>query len=143
FAPKLSFVNTSKHADTNNCSAFTFKVKPDLCVYVDTTSHGCDISKFEIDIKFKWNDRHDAFVKRPGVDKSIVSQTDNAFDTLGQIMSYAAAQLAAQYRTHAFSVLIICNRARLIRWDREGAIVTNTFNYHHEPYLADFFYRFG
>ncbi|KAG2046249.1 hypothetical protein BDR06DRAFT_860477, partial [Suillus hirtellus] len=65
-----------------------------------------------------------------------------AFDTLSQITSYAATQLATQYHTHTFSILIIHNRAHLIRWDREGDIVTNAFNYLHEPYLANFFYHF-
>ncbi|KAG1905190.1 uncharacterized protein F5891DRAFT_943966 [Suillus fuscotomentosus] len=143
FAPQLSFVNSSKHADTNNCSSFTFNVKPDVYVYSDGTSHGCNISKFEVNIEFKWNNIHDAFCKNPGVNQSVVSQTDKGFDTLGQITSYAVAQLGTQYRTHAFSVLIIHNRARIIRWDREGAIVTNTFNYYHESHLAYFFYRFA
>ncbi|KAG2740028.1 hypothetical protein P692DRAFT_201728696, partial [Suillus brevipes Sb2] len=143
FAPQLSFVNTSKNADTKNCSSFTFNVMLDICVYADGTSDGCDITKAEVHIEFKWNDALDAFTRNPGVDKPIVSQTDKAFDTLGQITSYAAAQLGAQYRTHLFSVLVIRNRARLIRWDREGAIVTNAFDYQHEPHLADFFYRFA
>ncbi|KAG1762982.1 hypothetical protein EDD22DRAFT_846735 [Suillus occidentalis] len=143
FAPQLSFVNTSKHPDSKNCSSFTFNVMPDVCVYADGTSHGCDVSKAEVIIEFKWGDAHDAFSKNPRVDIPVVSQTDKGFDTLGQITSYTSAQLGAQYRTHAFSVLIICNRARIIRWDREGAIVTNAFNYFHEPHLADFFHRFS
>ncbi|KAG1767305.1 hypothetical protein EV702DRAFT_1050408 [Suillus placidus] len=143
FAPQLLFVNTSKHADMKNCSSFTFNVNTDVCVYADGTSHGCDISKSEVIIEFKWTDAHDAFSKHPRVDQPLVSQTDKGFDTLGQITSYAVAQLGAQYRTHAFSVLIVRNRARIIRWDREGAIVTNTFDYYHEPHLADFFHRFA
>ncbi|KAG0695915.1 hypothetical protein DFH29DRAFT_813668 [Suillus ampliporus] len=118
FAPQLSFVNSSKCADMKNCSAFTFNVKPDVCVYTDGTSQGCDISKLEVNVEFKWNDGYDAFSKDPGPDTHI------AFDTLGQITSYASAQLGAQYRTHTFSVLIVHNCARIIRWDREGAIVT-------------------
>ncbi|KAG1823059.1 hypothetical protein EV424DRAFT_1538710 [Suillus variegatus] len=114
-----------------------------VCIYADGTSHGCDISKFEVHIEFKWNDAHDACIKHPGVNQSIVSQTDKGFDTLGQITSYATAQLGAQYRTHIFSVLVIRNRARIIRWDREGAIVTDAFDYSCEPHLADFFYRFA
>ncbi|KAG0697706.1 hypothetical protein DFH29DRAFT_811311 [Suillus ampliporus] len=143
FAPQLSFVNTSKHADMKNCSSFTFNVKLDICVYANGTSHGCDISKSEVIIEFKWSDVHDAFSKHPGVDKPIVSQTDNGFDTLGQITSYAVAQLGAQYHTHAFSVLIVRNRARIIRWDREGAIIMNAFDYYHEPHLTNFFHHFA
>ncbi|KAG2030244.1 hypothetical protein BDR03DRAFT_878788, partial [Suillus americanus] len=64
-------------------------------------------------------------------------------DTLGQITSYAAAQLGAQYRTHAFSVLIVRSLARIIRWDREGVLVTRAFDYNEHPHLADFFRRFS
>ncbi|KAG2057288.1 hypothetical protein BDR06DRAFT_832956, partial [Suillus hirtellus] len=101
-----------------------------------------NISKAEICIKFKWNDTHDAFNKDSKVDKPIVSQTDKGFNTLGQISSYAAAQLGAQYRTHIFSVLIIHNHAHIIRWDREGAIITTAFNYNNKSHLANFFYHF-
>ncbi|KAG1812396.1 uncharacterized protein BJ212DRAFT_1219319, partial [Suillus subaureus] len=118
-------------------------IKPDVCVYTDATSHGCNISKFEVTIKFKWKDANDAFIKYPKVDKSFVSQTDKGFDTLGQITSYASAQLSAQYCTHAFSILIIHNCARIIRWDREGAIITDAFNYNQESHLANFFYHLG
>ncbi|KAG0695100.1 hypothetical protein DFH29DRAFT_787732, partial [Suillus ampliporus] len=142
FAPQLLFVNTSKHADMKNCSSFTFNVKPDVCVYADGTSHGCDISKSEVIIEFKWTNAHDALNKNPRVDQPIVSQTNKGFNTLGQITSYAVTQLGAQYRTHAFSVLIIRNRARIIRWDREGAIIMNTFDYYHKPHLANFFHHF-
>ncbi|KAG1778646.1 hypothetical protein EV702DRAFT_1196157 [Suillus placidus] len=113
---------------------------PDVCVYANGTSDGCNISKVEVHIEFKWNDASDAFSRHPGVDKPIVSQTDKGFDTLGQITSYAAAQLGVQYCTHIFSILVIHNCAHLIRWDREGAITTNTFDYQHKPHLADFFY---
>lgn len=64
-------------------------------------------------------------------------------DTLGQITSYTAAQLGTQFRTHVFSVLIVRDRARIIRWDREGAIVTSPIDYNNEPDLADFFYRYA
>ncbi|KAG0697712.1 hypothetical protein DFH29DRAFT_878517 [Suillus ampliporus] len=96
FTPQLSFVNTSNHANTKNCSLFTFNIKLDVCVYTDGTSHGCDISKFKLNIEFKWNDADNAFSK--DVDKPIVSQTEKGFDTLGQITSYTSAQLGAQYQ---------------------------------------------
>ncbi|KAG2107656.1 uncharacterized protein F5147DRAFT_774104 [Suillus discolor] len=81
FAPQLLFVNSSKHADTNNCSSFTFNVKPDVCVYADGTLHGCNISKFKVNIEFKWNDVHDAFRKHPGVDQLITSPALRGVDT--------------------------------------------------------------
>lgn len=140
FAPQLSFIDSHSNSDMVNCSSFTFSIKPDVCVYADTTSRGTDISTAEVIIEFKWGYCHDAF---RDIGDSIVSSTDNSMDTLGQITSYAAAQLGAQYRTHVFSALIVRDCARIIRWDREGAIVTSVIKYNTEPYLADFFHRFA
>jgi hypothetical protein len=62
----------------------------------------------------------------------------------GQIASYAAAILGTQFRLHVFSVSICGHRARFIRWDRAGAIVSGTFDYVRNPHLlADFFYRYS
>ncbi|KAG1831161.1 hypothetical protein DFJ58DRAFT_848314 [Suillus subalutaceus] len=147
FAPQLSFVDTHKYEDTKNCSKLNskvFNIKPDVCVYPDgcePSSPNCDVSTTEIIIEFKWSPSHDAF-RQPGAD-SLVSQTEKGMDTLGQITSYTAAQLGTQFRTHVFSVLIVRDRARIIRWDREGAIVTSPIDYNNEPHLADFFYRYA
>ncbi|KAG2059964.1 hypothetical protein BDR06DRAFT_832647, partial [Suillus hirtellus] len=100
-----------------------------------------DVSTTEIIIEFKWSYSHDAFCNPSGVD-SIVSKTNWGMDTLGQITSYAAAQLGTQFHTHAFSLLIIRNRACIIRWDREGAIITSAIDYNNKPYLADFFHHY-
>jgi hypothetical protein len=142
FGPALSFVNTSGSAASDISGTFSFAVKPDICVYADGTTHGCHVSTAEVIVEFKWDAINDAFCDPPlssNVDGfSFINQTMKGMDTLGQITSYAAAQLGAQYRTHIFSVLIVGSFARIIRWDMEGAIVTCTFNYNTEPHLADF-----
>ncbi|KAG2059227.1 hypothetical protein BDR06DRAFT_1003836 [Suillus hirtellus] len=111
FAPQLSFIDSHNHADKVNCSSFIFSVKPDVCVYADTTSRGTNISMAEIIIEFKWGYCHDTFHE---VGDSIISPTNNGMDMLGQITSYAAAQLGAQYCSHAFSVLIMHDCACII-----------------------------
>jgi serine/threonine protein kinase len=64
-------------------------------------------------------------------------------DTCGQITAYATSHMSAQYRTHVFFVLICGDYARLIRWDRSGAIVTQPIFYDEVPDLVDFFIRFN
>ncbi|KAF9262618.1 hypothetical protein L218DRAFT_394084 [Marasmius fiardii PR-910] len=64
-------------------------------------------------------------------------------DTRGQITMYATAQLAEQYRTHCFSVVIIGTYARIIRWDRAGVVATSKFNYVKARWLAMFFHMYG
>jgi Fungal protein kinase len=63
--------------------------------------------------------------------------------TRGQLAFYAAAQMTTQFRTHVFSVLLCRTRARFIRWDRAGAIVTKSFNYVENPrLLVEFFWNY-
>ena len=62
---------------------------------------------------------------------------------LGQIASYTALVFAKQQRTHHFSVIFLGRMARLIRWDRAGAVATRKFDYTAEPEkLGRFFWRY-
>jgi hypothetical protein len=61
---------------------------------------------------------------------------------LGQLTAYATAILSAQYRTHTFMVFIINRYARLIRWDRSGAVFTSRIDFDKESHLFDFFIRY-
>lgn len=99
----------------------------------------------EVIIEFKWGSTDNPFREPfgPSDNRQFISDTDKGMDTLGQITSYAAAQLGAQYRTHIFSVLIVHDQARIIRWDREGAIVTRPIFYNVEPHLVNFFSRYA
>jgi len=65
-----------------------------------------------------------------------------ACKTAGQITAYAAVLLGAQYRTHAFSILIFKDYTRLLRWDRSGVVVTAPVYYNSESYLFDFLIRY-
>ncbi|KAG2362920.1 hypothetical protein BDR07DRAFT_1283520 [Suillus spraguei] len=96
----------------------------------------------EVTIEFKWSKTHDTFCECDN-GASFISQTEKGIDTLGQITSYTAVQLTAQYHTHTFSVFIIQHQACIIRWDSEGAVVTSPIHYNTEPHLADFFYRYS
>jgi hypothetical protein len=152
FAPGLHFVDSHSQQDTQNCSAFTFQIKPDVCVYSKSPHSGappkgCDASKLDIHIEFKWDAGHDPFCTPysmpPSSAQCFLRDTNKANDTLGQITAYTAAQVGSQYRTHAFSVLIVRDTARIIRWDREGAVVTTPINYNSDLSLAEFFSRYA
>jgi hypothetical protein len=133
---------------------FPFKIKPDVSVYpIDTDpAVKTDSAISEIFIEFKWNTTDDPFcdvhdVNCPycqrGTVKSFLRDSKAANDSLGQITSYAAAQLGAQFRTHTYSVFILRDTARLLRWDRSGAIVTEIIKYNETPFLAEFFRRYS
>lgn len=105
-----------------------------------------DSSLAEIFIEFKWQPSDDPFcdvTDHPKLPKSFLRQSNAARDTLGQITSYAAAQLGSQFLTHLYSVFIVKDKARLLRWDRSGTIVTEDFEYNESPFLVDFFRRYS
>ena len=52
--------------------------------------------------------------------------------------------MAAQFRTHVFSLLILPKYARLLRWDRAGVIVTKEIPIDgSESALAEFYWRYS
>ena len=72
--------------------------------------------------------------------------SDRSEKTLGQICSYATAHMAAQFRSHVFSLLVFPEYARILRWDRAGVIVTGEIDLTGRTgasLLADFFWRYG
>jgi hypothetical protein len=101
----------------------------------------------EIFIEFKWDTGDDIFSGtrelNPDPLQPVVREGKQPRDTLGQITSYAAAQLGAQFRTHIFSVFIVRENARLLRWDRSGAIVTDVIKYSESKLLTEFLFRYS
>ncbi|KAI0671016.1 hypothetical protein C8Q78DRAFT_991673 [Trametes maxima] len=59
--------------------------------------------------------------------------SDDAVHALGQNSAYAVDTQARQHRVFCFSVSISGYSARLIRWDRTGIIVSESFNLLSEP----------
>jgi hypothetical protein len=130
-------------------SEFTFSCPPDCSVYSsDVHKHELNSSSLEFPIVFKSSLDQDPFAINPIPSEyeqvnSFMSTTGAGCLVAGQITAYATLTLSAQYRTHVFLVLIIKNIARLIRWDRGGAIVTAPIHYDNEPFLLDFLIRYG
>ena len=154
--PNFRPVNCSSSLDHNPNTDFTFAIKPDVAVYQASVDPDVrtDSSLAELFIEFKWCNEDDPFcdpyyVTADGktgksfLKKSFLKDTKKATDTLGQITSYAAIQLGSQFRTHIFSVLIVRDLARIIRWDRSGAIVTEAIFYNQSSLLVDFFRRYS
>ena len=77
------------------------------------------------------------------VNKPFINPSSASKLILGQIGAYASAQLASQFCTHCFSVCIFKDIARIIRWDREGAVVTEPILYNVDSSLLEFFFRFS
>ncbi|KAI0775523.1 hypothetical protein BD413DRAFT_470932, partial [Trametes elegans] len=69
---------------------------------------------------------------------------DRAMQDLGQNVAYAVEICSRQHRHCCFSVSLAGSLARLIRWDRAGAVVTEAFDILAEPeLLCQFFWCFA
>ncbi|EED78182.1 predicted protein [Postia placenta Mad-698-R] len=66
--------------------------------------------------------------------------TEAAMVRRGQIANYAAAVLRNQHRQFCFMVVAAGCRARLLRWDRSGAVVSKSFDFVREN--KDIMFRF-
>ena len=105
FAPSLDFVDLPAHMDCSGQSAFSFNIKPDICIYTPNSQWQglTDVTHIEFVIKFKWQSSDDPFcdLYKPSEDDdpTILCEGKLFADTLGQITLYAAAQLGSQFCT--------------------------------------------
>jgi len=152
FAPHLRFINSSSYVDCNPRSKFSFKIKPDvMCFDIDAADAKTNSATAEIFTEFKWSTTDDPFCDPKSSEcpncheqpQSFLHNSNAAMDTLGQITSYATAQLGAQFRTHAYSIIIVYDTARILRWDRSGTIVTEAIKYNESPHFVEFFRRYS
>ncbi|KAF8484210.1 hypothetical protein F5888DRAFT_1773518, partial [Russula emetica] len=153
--PSLIIVNTSRSSDKAPRGKFPLKLKPDCSVYMHGKRTKDDLDLSRVDFVIEMKSEVDPFVLKvpsnprdhtsnSGDDlNSFLHLTSGSRSNLGQITAYAMAIMSAQYRTHTFSVLIMKDYARLIRWDRSGAVVTEPIYYNSQPHLFDFLVHYG
>ena len=150
--PNLRAVNTSTKPDKVN----GVNLKTDVSVYnrVDgvATSGRIDFSQMELWMEFKANNDgagfrdpgHDTDKKRFIEEGSFTPDTEEGWETRGQLAHYAGARHSVQFRHFSFSVFIQGENARFLRWDPSATVVTAAFNYREEPRLmADFLWQFN
>ena len=71
-----------------------------------------------------------------------VNWTNAAYKTCGQFIEYATSHHRSQFRVFSFSVAVIEDTFRLLRWDRSGIIYTAPSNLA-DGYLFEFLWRFN
>ncbi|KAK0186679.1 hypothetical protein F5146DRAFT_879255, partial [Armillaria mellea] len=127
FCTSLQLLDTHATPDPQSGVFNPDLLKPDISAYKtkDTIDPVTQFSLVETHIELKLVTADDAFDD----EGEFESDSPPSRDTRGQLVSYANAQMASQYRTHLFTVFICTNRARLLRWDRSGVTVTHAFRY--------------
>ncbi|KAI6097159.1 hypothetical protein F5141DRAFT_1255676 [Pisolithus sp. B1] len=148
FAKDMEFMETSKNpAEDDSVPG----AKPDFCLYEAAKNpEKTDFSAAELCIELKrsvsWDPFQDFDLKKNKGESSDPFERDTviANDARGQITSYAVRQFYSQYRFFAFSIVVFGDHARLVRWDRSGAVVSARFNYvDNANLLVDFLWRFS
>jgi hypothetical protein len=92
----------------------------------DKASPVTSFQNMELFVEFKHETRYDPFQDNAAAAAEFTMERSsiNGDNTRGQCALYAANQLAYQHRLFAFSLVICGKRARFIRWDREGVVVS-------------------
>ncbi|OBZ71149.1 hypothetical protein A0H81_08673 [Grifola frondosa] len=165
--PGIIFMNTSNRVEYPNKRG---SMKPDVCGYTEqytelvqvqgTTSKGHTQMGYA-DLFFEIKKLHelDFFSDPPPgstaaerqtftfvLNRKNYSQTNFQYakDAFGQNVAYATEICARQHRCFCFSVSLAGPFARFIRWDRAGAIATESFNIREHPeYLCEFLWRYS
>lgn len=77
----------------------------------------------------------------PNATGLVVKNTTEGAKSRAQLIKYATKIQNHQHRRCVFSVVIVRDCARFIRWDRTGAILSKAFNYVDDgTHLLNFFY---
>ena len=94
----------------------------------------------EMFVEFKYGNTSDPFHTQDRVSFEKLHETTCAIR--GQIAIYSTLLQTYQFRTWVFSIGIFGNVARLFRWDRAGAIVSEPIDYSTSQDLEEFLHRF-
>ncbi|GBE84586.1 hypothetical protein BKA93DRAFT_428387 [Sparassis latifolia] len=160
--PGFVFLDTSSRGTNHGKPG---SVKPDVVCYsteivdsVETnkTTHEPigDLSFADLYIEVKGRPEQDYFTdpppnSDPAAHKFVLNiaserKLDRAKHDLGQNIAYAVDAFARQFRTSYFSVSLSGTLARLIRWDRGGIMVSESFDLHKKPQaLCEFLWRYA
>ncbi len=161
--PRYAFLDTSARAD--DAGGRVGSIKPDICCYATrdmedisveslTAATVCTLVATFVEVKAhvdffcdpKPGLSHTERLKHPFILDHIGSSALRKYATeaLGQNIAYASEICARQFRNFCFSVSLTGHFARLIRWDRAGAIVSSRINLHTHPHvLCEFLWYFS
>ncbi len=140
--------NTASRAELGHVELF-IEVKPDPLhdFFVDPPSREHDEDHEELPAERDQEHEehhtehtpHDLFAHSSDV--AFARRRDRA---LGQHIHYVTEIFARQHRAFVFSISMSGSRARFLRWDRAGCIVSASFDVREEPeILCEFLWRFS
>ncbi|KAL0566664.1 hypothetical protein V5O48_015341 [Marasmius crinis-equi] len=143
----LRFLDTSNKPQRTSWVSPSDVFQPDLTAFArkdlsDNQDFVPNISLSEMFWEIKNQTYKDPWRKVVDPEISADKNAAHAVKTRDQITTYAGGVLGSQFRTHFFSVFLAGDQARLMRWDREGATITEPFCVWEKPYLHEFLWRY-
>ncbi|KII87784.1 hypothetical protein PLICRDRAFT_54828 [Plicaturopsis crispa FD-325 SS-3] len=139
--PMLKFFDT--HAATDQSAARCREIQPDLCVYnaddagdVDEKDHAHWST-----VAMWW--KVQGSIRQADPWGSFLPTVEDRARMRGLHVLCNAKMFNRQHRNFAFSVAIMGDFARLVRWDRAGGIVSERFDYKETQHLGEFLWRFN
>ncbi|KAL6301547.1 hypothetical protein BKA93DRAFT_919788, partial [Sparassis latifolia] len=138
--PGHCVVETEHRYDENDST----KQKPDVALYRNTerptdNRPNWNVQRLHFEFKRHYN-RDDPFDDSSDDFEDVAN---NRIDKRGQFIQYAATLFERQQRCFCFTVMMLGRWARLCRWDRSGAIISEKFDYVDSRHLVEFLWRFA
>lgn len=138
-------------------------MKPHICCYatqnfdiIQRSSHSTrvEFGYAELFIEVEGKPARDFFVDPPALatrsSHDFAPEPENRrarkerTQALGQHVAYVTEILARQHRMFLFSLSLSGSRARILRWERAGCVVTESFDIRERPdLLCEFLWRFA
>lgn len=152
----MIYVNTSSTADPRTVPIGDGQrdgLKPDIITYhsshpsvpdapITDFTRGDRVDELKPDVSWDPFDDTAANTRRD-LKFPFEAQSGQGRKTRGAICMYANGVMQLQFRFFCFSVVYMKTHARLIRWDRSGAIVTEAFEVKKNKYLEEFLWRYA
>ena len=125
-------------------------LNPQLCIYRKDIwiDRPCNFSILEMTVHFA-SPHDDPFqdpVSNLLIRKECKLEANSRWASLtrAELVAFASAQMATQFRVFRFSVVVFAQWARFLRWDRAGVVVSKAFDFtRHPDWLAEFFWRYS
>ena len=117
----VEFVDS--HSKLNNQTFVMEGLRPSIVVYRNGSQEtGTNFERLESWIELV--PEADVFDN----DGEFMPETGVGTDIVGRLLGYTVAQMTSGFWTHCFSAVVFTDGARLIRWDRAGAIISERFS---------------
>ncbi|KAH9835422.1 uncharacterized protein C8Q71DRAFT_710121, partial [Rhodofomes roseus] len=129
---RADYASTDDDSEKKEFRASTRWAWISLLVEIKTALDKC---AFTFDNKGGYNLKKSDKAKGETNPRPFIRSGTGANDSLGQMAEYVSKLFRRQHRLHLFTLFIFKGQARVIRWDRAGAIISTPIDFEKDPSL--------